>query len=151
MPNRRLLIFQETPLHHTHASNQVHSPTLNPLTPGPASAQAQAQAQVQAQYQPQFQYTPINKLGLPIHGPGSLPEGLGLPSLLGLPLRVLNAFTEIFNAPKYKGWAIVAAGPYNDPTLGMGMGMGSPGGGGTGKFYAVVLEQVEKADGGLGS
>lgn len=40
--------------------------------------------------------------------------------------------------------AIVAAGPYNDPTL----GVGSPGGvGGTGKFYAVVLEQVSSPEG----
>jgi hypothetical protein len=34
--------------------------------------------------------------------------------------------------------AVVAAGPYNDPTLG------------TGKFYAVVLEQVGKEDSGSG-
>lgn len=40
--------------------------------------------------------------------------------------------------------AIVAAGPYNDPTL----GVGSPGGvGGTGKFYAVVLEQISSPEG----
>ncbi|KAL4796373.1 hypothetical protein BDV19DRAFT_80609 [Aspergillus venezuelensis] len=135
MTNRRLLIFQETPLHPQH-QNQM-SPT-NPLTPAPYNIQQQQQSQ------PQFTYIPINKLGLPVHGPGSLPEGLEVGSLLSLPLRVISAFTEIFNGVKYKGWAIVAAGPYNDPTL----GVGSPGGvGGTGKFYAVVLEQVSPPEG----
>ncbi|CEN62219.1 hypothetical protein BJX68DRAFT_228644 [Aspergillus pseudodeflectus] len=130
MTNRRLLIFQETPLQgHAHQL----SPSANPLTPGPAGSPGALQPSQQ-----QYQYTPVNKLGLPIHGPGSLPDGLGLPSLLSLPLRVLNAFTEIFNAPRYKGWAVVAAGPYNDPTLG------------TGKFYAVVLEQVDKNESGSG-
>ncbi|BCS25790.1 uncharacterized protein APUU_50501A [Aspergillus puulaauensis] len=128
MTNRRLLIFQETPL---------QSPT-NPLTPTPTAHGIQYQ-----QGHAQFQYIPVNKLGLPVHGPGSLPEGLGVGSLLNLPLRVITAFTEIFNGVKYKGWAIVAAGPYNDPTL----GVGSPGGvGGTGKFYAVVLEQVSSPE-----
>jgi hypothetical protein len=46
-------------------------------------------------------YLPVNKLGLPISGPG--PE---LPSILELPLRILRAFTEIFNQPKYKGWYV---------------------------------------------
>jgi hypothetical protein len=46
-------------------------------------------------------YLPVNKLGLPICGPG--PE---LPSILELPLRILRAFTEIFNQPKYKGWYV---------------------------------------------
>jgi hypothetical protein len=44
-------------------------------------------------------YLPVNKQGLPITGPG--PE---LPSILELPLRILKAFTEIFNTPKYSGW-----------------------------------------------
>lgn len=44
-------------------------------------------------------YLPVNKQGLPITGPG--PE---LPSILELPLRILRAFTEIFNLPKYSGW-----------------------------------------------
>lgn len=48
-------------------------------------------------------YLPVNKLGLPICGPG--PE---LPSILELPLRALRAFTEIFNQPKYKGWYVHA-------------------------------------------
>jgi len=47
-------------------------------------------------------YLPVNKLGLPICGPG--PE---LPSILELPLRILRAFTEIFNQPKYKGWYVL--------------------------------------------
>ena len=46
-------------------------------------------------------YVPVNKLGLPISGPG--PE---LPSILELPLRILKAFTDIFNQPKYKGWYV---------------------------------------------
>jgi hypothetical protein len=46
-------------------------------------------------------YLPVNKLGLPICGPG--PE---LPSILELPLRILKAFTDIFNQPKYKGWYV---------------------------------------------
>lgn len=46
-------------------------------------------------------YLPVNKLGLPICGSG--PE---LPSILELPLRILRAFTEIFNQPKYKGWYV---------------------------------------------
>ncbi|EAW07790.1 uncharacterized protein ACLA_025070 [Aspergillus clavatus NRRL 1] len=71
-------------------------------------------------------YLPVNKLGLPICGPG--PE---LPSILELPLRILRAFTEIFNQPKYKGWAVVAAGPYHDTSE-------------EGKFYAVVLEQMKE-------
>ncbi|KAL3434065.1 hypothetical protein BDV09DRAFT_170611 [Aspergillus tetrazonus] len=128
MTNRRLLIFQETPIQHPQ------SPT-NPLTPSPQGLPYQVQQSAQ-----QFQYIPINKLGLPVQGPGSLPEGLGVGSLLNLPLRVISAFTEIFNGPKYKGWAIVAAGPYNDPTLGV-----------TGKFYAVVLEQTSPPDGGSSS
>lgn len=70
-------------------------------------------------------YLPLNKLGLPISGPG--PE---LPSILELPLRILRAFTEIFNQPKYKGWAIMSAGPYHDTSE-------------EGKYYAVVLEQVQ--------
>ncbi|KAF7117590.1 hypothetical protein CNMCM5793_006642 [Aspergillus hiratsukae] len=69
-------------------------------------------------------YLPVNKLGLPICGPG--PE---LPSILELPLRILRAFTEIFNQPKYKGWAVLAAGPYHDTLE-------------EGKYYAVVLEQT---------
>ncbi|KAE8349317.1 hypothetical protein BDV28DRAFT_152004 [Aspergillus coremiiformis] len=69
-------------------------------------------------------YLPVNKLGLPICGPG--PE---LPSILELPLRILRAFTEIFNQPRYKGWALVSAGPYHDTSE-------------EGKYYAVVLEQV---------
>ncbi|KAL2832142.1 hypothetical protein BDW59DRAFT_115867 [Aspergillus cavernicola] len=126
MTNRRLLIFQESPLQSSHS----HNP-LSPTTPI-QNQQQQQQQPLPYQTSPQFTYTPVNKLGLPVHGPGSLPDGLGLDSLLKLPLRVLNAFTEIFNAPKYKGWAIVAAGPYTDPTLGNG----------TGTFFAVVLEQV---------
>ncbi|KAB8069079.1 hypothetical protein BDV29DRAFT_58401 [Aspergillus leporis] len=70
-------------------------------------------------------YLPVNKLGLPISGPG--PE---LPSILELPLRILRAFTEIFNQPKYKGWAIMSAGPYHDTSE-------------EGKYYAVVLEHVQ--------
>ncbi|KAL4941321.1 hypothetical protein BDV06DRAFT_194685 [Aspergillus oleicola] len=100
MTNRRLLIFQETPLH-PHQSQQM-SPT-NPLTPAPYNLQQQQNAH---QQQPQFTYIPINKLGLPVHGPGSLPEGLGVGSLLSLPLRVISAFTEIFNGVKYKGWYV---------------------------------------------
>ncbi|RMJ25215.1 hypothetical protein PHISP_03905, partial [Aspergillus sp. HF37] len=68
-------------------------------------------------------YLPVNKQGLPITGPG--PE---LPSILELPLRILKAFTEIFNMPKYSGWAILAAGPYHDTSE-------------EGKYYAVMLEQ----------
>lgn len=49
----------------------------------------------------EFVYLPINKLGLPISGPG--PE---LPSVLELPLRILRAFTDIFNQPKFKGWCV---------------------------------------------
>ncbi|KAI9368025.1 hypothetical protein BJX61DRAFT_537581 [Aspergillus egyptiacus] len=132
MPTRRLLIFQETPT----SNHTPHSPSYNPLaTPGP---QPSAAMQVHQQ-QPQFTYVPINKLGLPIHGPGSLPEGLGLGSLLSLPLRVISAFTEIFNSVKYKGWAVVAAGPYTDPTLAA-----------QGTFYAVVLEQVSAGSGAEG-
>ncbi|KAJ5382945.1 hypothetical protein N7517_000856 [Penicillium concentricum] len=70
-------------------------------------------------------YLPVNKLGLPICGDG--PE---LPSILELPLRVLRVFTDIFNQPKYKGWAVVSAGPYHDISE-------------EGKFYAVVLEQTQ--------
>ncbi|KAJ5091857.1 hypothetical protein NUU61_006727 [Penicillium alfredii] len=70
-------------------------------------------------------YLPVNKLGLPICGDG--PE---LPSILELPLRILRAFTEIFNQPKYKGWAILSAGPYRDISE-------------EGKFFAVVLEQTQ--------
>ncbi|KAL4924353.1 uncharacterized protein BDV17DRAFT_274675 [Aspergillus undulatus] len=140
MTNRRLLIFQETPLHQIQGQSPVAG---NPLTPAPYGTGSAQQHQ-----QPQFTYIPINKLGLPVHGPGSLPEGLGVGSLLSLPLRVITAFTEIFNGVKYKGWAIVAAGPYNDPTL----GVGSPGGvGGAGKFYAVVLEQVNPPEGSHGN
>ncbi|KAA8652076.1 hypothetical protein EYZ11_005564 [Aspergillus tanneri] len=69
-------------------------------------------------------YLPVNKLGLPICGPG--PE---LPSILELPLRILKAFTDIFNQPKYKGWSVVSAGPYHDTSE-------------EGKYYAVVLEQA---------
>ncbi|KAJ5832244.1 hypothetical protein N7474_000555 [Penicillium riverlandense] len=69
-------------------------------------------------------YLPVNKLGLPICG-----EGPELPSILKLPLRILRAFTDIFNQPKYKGWAILAAGQYHDTAE-------------EGKFYAVVLEQT---------
>ncbi|PYH87277.1 hypothetical protein BO82DRAFT_397185 [Aspergillus uvarum CBS 121591] len=72
-------------------------------------------------------YLPVNKLGLPICG-----DGPDLPSILELPLRILKAFTEIFNQPKYKGWAIVAAGPYHDTSE-------------EGKYYAVVLEQTASA------
>ncbi|GAT29344.1 similar to An08g02410 [Aspergillus luchuensis] len=77
-------------------------------------------------------YLPVNKLGLPICGDG--PE---MPSMLELPLRILKAFTDIFNQPKYKGWALVGAGPYHDTSV-------------EGKYYAVVLEQVqeERLDGG---
>ncbi|GKZ84947.1 hypothetical protein AnigIFM56816_010507 [Aspergillus niger] len=71
-------------------------------------------------------YLPVNKLGLPICGDG--PE---LPSMLELPLRILRAFTDIFNQPKYKGWALVGAGPYHDTSV-------------EGKYYAVVLEQVQE-------
>ncbi|KAJ5985306.1 hypothetical protein N7499_008416 [Penicillium canescens] len=71
-------------------------------------------------------YLPVNKLGLPICG-----EGPELPSILELPLRILRVFTEIFNQPKYKGWAVLSAGPYHDTSE-------------EGKFYAVVLEQMQQ-------
>ncbi|KAJ5279822.1 hypothetical protein N7478_005194 [Penicillium angulare] len=70
-------------------------------------------------------YEPINKLGLPICG--DAPE---LPSILELPLRTLIFFTDLFNLPKYKGWAVVGAGPYRDISY-------------EGKFYAVILEQTQ--------
>ncbi|KAJ5122669.1 hypothetical protein N7448_003802 [Penicillium atrosanguineum] len=72
-------------------------------------------------------YLPVNKLGLPICG-----EGPELPSILELPLRILKVFTEIFNQPKYKGWAVLGAGPYHDTSE-------------EGKFYAVVLESTQPA------
>ncbi|OJJ49681.1 hypothetical protein ASPZODRAFT_128182 [Penicilliopsis zonata CBS 506.65] len=75
----------------------------------------------------EFAYLPVNRLGLPICGDG--PE---LPSILELPLRILRAFTDIFNQPKYKGWAVVSAGPYHDTSE-------------EGKFYAVILEQTKEA------
>lgn len=53
-------------------------------------------------------YLPVNKLGLPICGPG--PE---LPSILELPLRILRAFTEIFNQPKFKGWYVSPCSVYS--------------------------------------
>lgn len=53
-------------------------------------------------------FLPINKLGLPITGPG--PE---LPSILELPLRILKAFTDIFNQPKYKGWYVPLLVPFS--------------------------------------
>ncbi|KAG0155328.1 hypothetical protein PDIDSM_903 [Penicillium digitatum] len=74
-------------------------------------------------------YLPVNKLGLPICGDG--PE---MPSILELPLRVLRVFTDIFNQPKYKGWAVVSAGPYRDISE-------------EGKFYAVLLEQTQNTSG----
>ncbi|KAJ5995579.1 hypothetical protein N7481_002556 [Penicillium waksmanii] len=70
-------------------------------------------------------YLPVNKLGLPICG-----EGPVLPDILELPLRIVKAFTEIFNQPKYKGWSVRSAGPYHDTSE-------------EGKFYAVVLEQIQ--------
>ncbi|KAJ5880869.1 uncharacterized protein N7473_011922 [Penicillium subrubescens] len=69
-------------------------------------------------------YLPVNKLGLPICG-----DGPDQPSILELPLRVLKVFTDIFNQPKYKGWAVLSAGRYHDTSE-------------EGKFYAVVLEQT---------
>ncbi|EPS32223.1 hypothetical protein POX_d05612 [Penicillium oxalicum] len=69
-------------------------------------------------------YLPVNKLGLPICG-----DGPDLPSILELPLHILKVFTEIFNQPKYKGWAVLSAGRYHDTSE-------------EGKFYAVVLEQT---------
>ncbi|OOQ90501.1 hypothetical protein PEBR_04231 [Penicillium brasilianum] len=68
-------------------------------------------------------YLPVNKLGLPICG-----DGPDLPSILELPLRILKVFTDIFNQPKYKGWAVLSAGRYHDTSE-------------EGKFYAVILEQ----------
>lgn len=50
-------------------------------------------------------YLPVNKLGLPICG-----EGPVLPDILELPLRIVKAFTEIFNQPKYKGWYVILPG-----------------------------------------
>lgn len=44
-------------------------------------------------------YIPVNRQGLPICGSG--PE---LPSILELPLRIVKAFTDIFNHPRYRGW-----------------------------------------------
>ncbi|BDD54773.1 hypothetical protein MPDQ_006686 [Monascus purpureus] len=70
-------------------------------------------------------YIPVNRQGLPICGSG--PE---LPSILELPLRIVKAFTDIFNHPRYRGWAILSAGRYHDSSE-------------EGKFYAVVLEQVQ--------
>ncbi|KAJ5946501.1 hypothetical protein N7454_003340 [Penicillium verhagenii] len=82
-------------------------------------------------------YLPVNKLGLPVCGDG--PE---LPSILELPLRSLRFFTELFNQPKYKGWAVHSAGPYHDTSE-------------EGKFYAVVLEQNQvhtvQTEGAMGS
>ncbi|KAL1966479.1 hypothetical protein VTN77DRAFT_4401 [Rasamsonia byssochlamydoides] len=114
-PPRRLLIFHET---------------RNPQNPTETA------------------YVAVNAQGLPIcGGPGleffSKPVSSGLSgagggSVLDLPLRVIKAFTEIFNNPRYKNWAIVSAGPYHDPSE-------------EGKFYAVVLEQVrEQTQGGVG-
>lgn len=71
-------------------------------------------------------YLPLNKLGLPICGPG--PE---LPSILELPLRILRAFTEIFNQPKFKGWCVFSSLPIVMPCAG-GIVSGGGGGGGGG-------------------
>ncbi|KAJ5637516.1 hypothetical protein N7520_000596 [Penicillium odoratum] len=82
-------------------------------------------------------YLPVNKLGLPVCGDG--PE---LPSILEMPLRSLRFFTELFNQPKYKGWAVLSAGKYHDTSE-------------EGKFYAVILEQTQvplvQQEGAMGS
>ncbi|QKX56029.1 uncharacterized protein TRUGW13939_03129 [Talaromyces rugulosus] len=73
-------------------------------------------------------YVPINTLGLPIAGPGPYFPDCST-TVSNLPLKVIKSFTEIFNSPRYKNWAVVAAGPYRDVSE-------------DGKFYAVVLEQI---------
>lgn len=174
MPDRRLLIFQESLLQQQPLSPQNPlSPTNNPNT---NTAFKSSTLQTHRFQNQEYTYTPVNKLGLPVSGPGSLPAGLRLEGgsgLLGLPLRVIVAFTEIFNGVKYKGWfvslphslhfflwgvdeglygvmlifsspssrAVIAAGPYDDPTLGGGMG----------KFYAVVLEKLDGGGSGSGT
>ncbi|KAJ6145091.1 hypothetical protein N7470_008986 [Penicillium chermesinum] len=80
------------------------------------------------QNQSEIVYLPVNKLGLPIC------DGPELPSILELPLRILKVFTEMFNQPKYKGWAVLS------PVLTMTRQR-------RGSFYAVVLEQTLQAQG----
>lgn len=48
-------------------------------------------------------YVAVNRQGLPICGAG---PDLRLPSILELPLRVVRAFTEIFNGSRYRGWYV---------------------------------------------
>jgi hypothetical protein len=54
-------------------------------------------------------FTAVNTQGLPICGAAPY---FGAQSSFGavteLPLRVLKAFTEIFNTPKYKNWYVKA-------------------------------------------
>ncbi|KAH8693170.1 hypothetical protein BGW36DRAFT_430908 [Talaromyces proteolyticus] len=76
----------------------------------------------------EYAYAPVNAQGLPIAGEAPYFPGCST-TISDLPVKVIRCFTEVFNSPRYKNWAIVAAGPYHDASE-------------DGKFYAVVLEQV---------
>jgi hypothetical protein len=57
-------------------------------------------------------YIAVNAQGLPICGlgPGQGPE-LFQTSVLDLPLRIIKAFTDIFNHPRYKNWLVWSSSP----------------------------------------
>ncbi|KAJ5098871.1 hypothetical protein N7532_005872 [Penicillium argentinense] len=130
-----------------HSSQQKHTKTAMTRSTQPVRRLLIFQETRNPQNTAEVAYLPVNKLGLPICG-----NGPDLPNILELPLRVVKAFTEIFNQPKYKGWyvyspfffhwlfsvanhanyvrSVLSAGPYHDKVE-------------EGKFYAVVLEQTQ--------
>ena len=96
-PGTPTVPFQTSPT----ASSSTTSPTTTPTPIHPPRRLLIFQETRNPQNPSELVYIPVNKQGLPITGPG--PE---LPSILELPLRILRAFTEIFNMPRYSGWYV---------------------------------------------
>ncbi|CRG85096.1 hypothetical protein PISL3812_02230 [Talaromyces islandicus] len=141
MPNPVNITPQKDPMSSPYPGSSSHAPfSASPTTQNLLQQQQQPQVHQQRPKRllifqetksPALEsaYTPVNTLGLPIAGLGPYFPGCST-TVSNLPLKVIKSFTEVFNSPRYKNWAVVAAGPYHDPSE-------------DGKFYAVVLEQIK--------
>lgn len=95
-PLRRLLIFREVPgpTTTTPARTGATGTTAAGTTGGPHAEVANL--------------VPVNTAGLPIASSVSTSTSEREDWISALPLRVIRAFTDIFNQPRYKNWFVVS-------------------------------------------
>lgn len=95
-PLRRLLIFREVP----------GPTTTTPTTT--ASTTTTAPATTTGHHAEVANLVPVNTAGLPISSSVSTSASEKEDWISALPLRVIRAFTDIFNQPRYKNWFVLS-------------------------------------------